>query len=52
MKKSTKANKLICNEFAQIANNYEEASASKGAVQQAIAKKRLRSDIFKMAHEK
>uniref|UniRef100_A0A7S3MP13 Uncharacterized protein n=1 Tax=Favella ehrenbergii TaxID=182087 RepID=A0A7S3MP13_9SPIT len=52
MRKSSKFNKLISTEFASIANDYEESSANKGAMQQEKARKRLRSDIFKMSHER
>ena len=52
MQRSSKVNKLIGVEFATICNEYEESSAMKGGWQQDRAKKRLRSDIFKMSHER
>lgn len=52
MKKSSKINKLLSDSMKDISANYEITSAQKGAYQQDMARHRLRSDKYRMDHEK
>ena len=52
MKRSSKVNKLIKDSLTSISNEYEVSSAQKGAWGQDMARKRLRSDAYKMEHQK
>ena len=50
MKRSSKVNKLISDSLQSISHEYEVSSAQKGAWGQDRARKRLRSDCYKMEH--
>ena len=52
MKKSSKVNRLLRDSFQTISHDFEIASAQKGAECQDMARKRIRSDLYKFAHQK